>query len=148
MPFYDFPESPTYEIVGEVLRKTSKGEKVYSMAIGEPSYDTPREISEAAFESMKEGMTHYTSSIGIPEVRAAVVRKVKRKNGIICQEKNTIFISSKLAIYGILVALTKMAVNASMDSSVDAALDTEALAFSLLNGQKEIKEKIRKFLEK
>ncbi len=105
MPFYDFPESPTYEIVGEVLRKTSKGEKVYSMAIGEPSYDTPREISEAAFESMKEGMTHYTSSLGIPEVRAAVVRKVKRKNGIICQEKNTIFISSKLAIYGILVAL-------------------------------------------
>ena len=46
------------------------------------------------------------------------------------------------------VALTKMAVNASMDSSVDAALDTEALVFSLLNGQKEIKEKIRKFLKK
>ncbi len=105
MPFYDFPESPTYEIVGEVLRKTSTGEKVYSLAIGEPSYDTPREITEAAYEGMKKGMTHYTSSLGIPEVRAAIVRKVKRKNGIICQEKHTIFISSKLAIYGILVAL-------------------------------------------
>ena len=105
MPFYDFPESPTYEIVGEVLRKTSTGEKVYSLAIGEPSYDTPREITEAAYEGMKMGMTHYTSSLGIPEIRAAIVRKVKRKNGIICQEKHTIFISSKLAIYGILVAL-------------------------------------------
>ena len=105
MPFYDFPESPTYQIVGEVLRKTSSGEKVYSMAIGEPSYDTPREIMEAAWEGMRNNMTHYTSSMGIPEVRAAIVRKVKRKNGIGCQEKNTIFISSKLAIYGILVAL-------------------------------------------
>ncbi len=46
------------------------------------------------------------------------------------------------------VALTKLAVNASMDSSVDAAMDTEALVFSWLNGQEEIKEKIRKFLEK
>ncbi len=105
MPFYDFPESPTYEIVGEVLRKTSTGEKVYSLAIGEPSYDTPREITEAAYEGMKRGMTHYTSSLGIPEVRAAIVRKVKRKNGIICREKHVIFMSSKLAIYGILVAL-------------------------------------------
>ena len=108
MPFYDFPESPTYQIVNEVLRKTSSGEKVYSLAIGEPSYDTPREIVEAAFEGMKNNMTHYTSSMGIPEVRAAIVRKVKRKNGIGCQERNTIFISSKLAIYGILVALRDM----------------------------------------
>lgn len=105
MQFYDFPESPTYEIVGEVLRKTSSGEKVYSLAIGEPSYDTPREIVEAAYEGMKRNMTHYTSSLGIPEVRTSIARKVKRKNGINCREENAIFISSKLAIYGILVAL-------------------------------------------
>ena len=46
------------------------------------------------------------------------------------------------------VALTKLAVNASMDSSVDSAMDTEALVFSWLNGKEEIKGKIRKFLEK
>lgn len=105
MPFYDFPESTTYEIVGEVMRKMSAGEKVYSMAVGEPSYDTPEEIIEAAYEGMKRGMTHYASSLGIPEVRKSIVGKVGRKNAIACREENTIFISSKLAIYGILVAL-------------------------------------------
>lgn len=105
MPFYDFPKSSTYEIVEEVMRKASAGEKVYSMAVGEPSYDTPIEIIEAAYEGMKAGMTHYASSLGIPEVRKAIARKVKRKNGINCSEENSLFISSKLAIYAILVAL-------------------------------------------
>ncbi len=105
MPFYDFPDSPTGEIVSEVMRKASTGEKVYSLAIGEPSYDTPEEIVNAAYEGMKRNMTHYVSSLGIPEVRSAIVRKVERKNGIHCSENNTIFISGKMAIYGILVAL-------------------------------------------
>ncbi len=46
------------------------------------------------------------------------------------------------------VALTKMAVNASENSSVDSAMDLEALVFSWLNGQEEIKEKMKKFLKK
>lgn len=46
------------------------------------------------------------------------------------------------------VSLTKMAVAASENSSVDSAMDMEALAFSWLNGQEEIKEKMKKFLKK
>lgn len=46
------------------------------------------------------------------------------------------------------VALTKMAVDIACDSPVDSAMDTEAIVFSWLNGQKEIKEKMKKFLEK
>ncbi len=105
MTFYDFPDSPTSEIIEEVLRKASSGEKVYSLAIGEPSYDTPEEIVEAAYEGMKKHMTHYVSSRGIPEIQAAIVRKVNRKNGIQCHESNTLFISGKMAIYSILVTL-------------------------------------------
>jgi enoyl-CoA hydratase/carnithine racemase len=46
------------------------------------------------------------------------------------------------------VELTKMTVNASLESSIDNAMDMEALVFSWLNGQEEIKDKIKKFLEK
>ncbi len=46
------------------------------------------------------------------------------------------------------VSLTKMAVNASENTSIDSALEMEALIFSWLNGEKEIKEKMKKFLKK
>ena len=105
MPLDDLEESASLEIVNIVLKKTAAGEKVYSLAVGEPVFDTPAEIVEAAIQGMKSGMTHYTSSYGIPEVREAVVRKVKRKNGIACDVPNTIFISSKMAIFAAMLSL-------------------------------------------
>ncbi len=105
MPLYDLERSSSLEIIGKVMRKISAGENVYSLAIGEPVYDTPKEILEAANSAMKKGMTHYVSSLGIPEVRAAITRKVWRKNRIKCEVDNTIFMSGKMAIYAIYMAL-------------------------------------------
>lgn len=105
MLLHDLEQSRSLEIVRLVLQKISSGEKVYSLAVGEPVFDTPPEIIEAAYEGMKSGMTHYVSSYGIPEVRSAIARKVKRKNGINCTEENTIFMASKLSIYAIYLAL-------------------------------------------
>lgn len=105
MPLYDLKRSSSLEVIGDVLKKLSAGEKVYSLAVGEPVYDTPSEIIEAAGQAMKAGMTHYVSSLGIPEVRSAIVRKVSRKNHINCSEENTIFMSSKMAIYAVYMAL-------------------------------------------
>lgn len=105
MPLQDIPPSPPLEIVSQVRKKVAAGEKIYSLAIGEPVHDTPQEIIDAASEAMKKGMTHYVSSFGIPEVRAAISRKAARKNGISCSEDNTIFMASKMAIYAIYMAL-------------------------------------------
>lgn len=105
MLLHDLEQSRSLEIVRLVLQKISAGEKVYSLAVGEPVFDTPPEIIEAAIEGMKSGMTHYVSSYGIPEVRGAIVRKVGRKNGINCTEENTIFMASKMSIYAIYLAL-------------------------------------------
>lgn len=105
MPIDDFEKSASREIINIVLRKVSTGEKVFSLAIGEPVYDTPIEIIDAAIQGMNSKMTHYTSSYGIPEVREAIVRKVKRKNGIGCTVENTIFITSKMAIYAVFMSL-------------------------------------------
>lgn len=105
MPLHDLSGSQSLEVVNLILKKISNGEKVYSLAVGEPVYDTPAEIVEAAEEGMKRGMTHYVSSRGIPEVRKAIARKVLRKNHIKCGEDNTIFMASKLSIYAIYMAL-------------------------------------------
>lgn len=105
MPLYDLEGSTSLEVLGKVMKKIAAGEKVYSLAIGEPVYDTPREIIESAYEGMKKGMTHYGSSRGTAEVRSAIVRKVARKNGISCTEDNAIFMSGKMAIYAICLAL-------------------------------------------
>lgn len=102
---YDLSDSASLEIVGLVRKKIAAGERVFSLVIGEPIHDTPPEIITAATEAMKSGMTHYVPSVGIPEVRAAIRRKVGRKNGIRCSDENTIFISGKMAIYAIYLAL-------------------------------------------
>lgn len=105
MPLYDLEHSSSLEVIGKVMKKVSTGEAVYSLAIGEPVFDTPPKIIEAAMDGMGKGMTHYVSSFGIPEVRSAIVRKVGRKNRINCGEENTMFMSGKMAIYAIYMAL-------------------------------------------
>ncbi len=105
MPLYDLEHSASLEVIGKVMEKISAGEAVYSLAIGEPVFDTPPKIIEAATQGMGKGMTHYVSSLGIPEVRSAIVRKVGRKNRIRCEEKNTIFMSGKMAIFAVYMAL-------------------------------------------
>ncbi len=96
--------SPSLEMVNLVLQKQAAGEKVVSLAIGEPSFDTPREIMDVAYESMRAGDVHYTSSYGTAEVRDAIRRKVSKKNGIRAETGNTIFLTTKLAVYASLMA--------------------------------------------
>jgi len=75
-------DSPAFEIFNLASRKQAAGEKVVSLAIGEPSFDTPLPIVKAAYESMKSGGGHYTSSWGSKTLREAIVEKVRRKNRI------------------------------------------------------------------
>jgi len=101
----DIKDSPAFEIFNLAAKKQAAGEKVYSLAIGEPSFDTPRPIVEAAYESMKNGGGHYTSSWGSKDVREAIVQKVRKKNKIKAQVDNAIFITTKLSIYASLLSV-------------------------------------------
>ncbi len=98
--------SPSLEMVNLVLEKKAKGEQVISLAIGDPSFDTPREIVEAATKSMIEGEVHYVHSYGTLEVRDAIKRKVERRNGIRAQIENTLFMTTKMAVYVALSSLS------------------------------------------
>jgi len=98
--------SPTLEMVNTVLEKQARGEKVVSLAIGEPGFPTPRAIIDCAYRSMNEGETHYISSYGLPEVRRAIQRKALRKNGINATVDNTIFITTKLSVYASVLSIS------------------------------------------
>ena len=99
--------SPTLEMVNMVLQKQAAGERIVSLAIGEPSFQTPPEIIDAAYEAMKAGEVHYTSSYGTAEVRDAVARKVGKKNGIKAKVENTIFLTTKFSVYATLMAAVR-----------------------------------------
>lgn len=60
----------------------SKGRDVITLSTGEPDFDTPDNIRMAAIRAIVEGKTRYTPTPGIPELRAAIVEKFKRENGI------------------------------------------------------------------
>lgn len=62
------------------LRAT--GADVVSMTLGEPDFDTPDNIQAAATAAMKAGLTHYSPVMGIPELRAALSRKLRAENGL------------------------------------------------------------------
>jgi len=104
--------SPSLEMVNLVLAKIAKGEKVVSLAIGEPSFNTPDEINEVASNSMRSGNVHYTSAYGTREVREAIKRKVARKNRIHAEIENTLFCTTKLSVYAALVAASNKAYDA------------------------------------
>jgi len=59
-----------------------QGVNIISFAQGEPDFDTPENIREAAIAAIREGFTKYTDVPGIPELRKAVTNKFKKENGI------------------------------------------------------------------
>ena len=58
------------------------GEDIIGLAVGEPDFDTPAHIQEAAMQAMREGKTRYAAPAGIPELRQAIADKFKRENGL------------------------------------------------------------------
>src|SRR6201987_3548188 len=58
------------------------GRNVIGLGAGEPDFDTPDNIKEAAIKAIRAGKTKYTDVDGIPELKAAIARKFKRENGL------------------------------------------------------------------
>ncbi|WP_309092457.1 pyridoxal phosphate-dependent aminotransferase [Phenylobacterium sp.] len=60
----------------------AQGRNVISLAAGEPDFDTPENIKEAAIKAIRDGKTKYTNVDGIPELKEAVCAKFARENGL------------------------------------------------------------------
>jgi aspartate aminotransferase len=69
------------------------GRNVIGLGAGEPDFDTPDNIKDAAIKAIRAGKTKYTDVDGIPELKAAIARKFKRENGL-DYEKGQITVST------------------------------------------------------
>ncbi len=70
------------EFLAKAKKLEASGAEVIHFEIGEPDFDTPEHIKEAAYRALKEGYTHYTPSQGIPELREAVAEFERKFKGI------------------------------------------------------------------
>ncbi|MEM8971429.1 MAG: pyridoxal phosphate-dependent aminotransferase [Pseudomonadota bacterium] len=83
----------------------SQGKDVISLALGEPDFDTPDHIKEAAIDAIRRGETNYPPVAGIPALREAISAKFKRENGLEYAANQTIVgTGGKQVIYNALLA--------------------------------------------
>jgi len=64
--------SPTLAITAKVRQMRQEGIDIVGFGAGEPDFDTPEHIKEAAVKALREGMTKYTPTTGIPELKKAI----------------------------------------------------------------------------
>jgi len=75
-------ESITIAISTLAQELKAQGKNILSFSAGEPDFDTPQVIKDAAIKAINDGFTKYTAVDGIPELKAAIALKLKRDNGL------------------------------------------------------------------
>lgn len=74
--------SETLKITGKAKELKRQGKSVVSLSAGEPDFKTPKHICDAAIKAINDGFHGYTMNTGTPELREAIVAKLKRDNGL------------------------------------------------------------------
>jgi aspartate aminotransferase len=74
--------SPTIAVTTKAAELKAQGLDVIGLGAGEPDFDTPDHIKDAAKAAIDRGETKYTPSQGTPALRKAIVAKFKRENGL------------------------------------------------------------------
>lgn len=78
----NFAASATVAINSKVTELKAQGQELIALNVGEPDFDTPAYIKEAAVRALEEGFTKYTPVAGIAPLREAIARKLLRENGV------------------------------------------------------------------
>jgi len=71
-----------FEVLARAKALEAEGRDIIHLEIGEPDFDTPSNIVEAAIDALRRGETHYTPSAGILELREAVAEEMSKTRGI------------------------------------------------------------------
>ncbi len=82
--------SITLEMTAKAAELRKAGVDVINLSVGEPDFDTPSNIKEAAYAAIKQGKTKYTAGSGIPELKSAIIEKLKRDNNLHFNQDNII----------------------------------------------------------
>lgn len=98
--------SPTLAMNAKAVSMKQSGVDVISFGVGEPDFDTPLHIREAAKQAMDDGMTRYTAVGGIPELKRAIINKFKNDNSLTYQpEEVMVSCGGKHVLYNLAQAV-------------------------------------------
>ena len=97
--------SPTLAITSRVLELKRAGVDVIGLGAGEPDFDTPDFVKDAAIAAIRSGQTKYTNVDGTPELKAAIVAKFQRDNGLTyTPDQISVNVGGKHTLFNALVA--------------------------------------------
>lgn len=97
--------SPTLAATQAARDLKASGRDVISLGAGEPDFDTPDFVKDAAMQAIRDGKTKYTAVDGIPELKAAIIAKFKRDNDLSYEASQiTVAPGGKAILYNALVA--------------------------------------------
>lgn len=74
--------SPTLAVTNRAAELRAAGQDIIGLGAGEPDFDTPEHIKEAAIKAINSGFTKYTAVDGTPSLKKAIINKFKRDNGL------------------------------------------------------------------
>jgi aspartate aminotransferase len=98
--------SSTLAVQAKAKELRARGIDVISFGAGEPDFDTPERIKDAAVLAMRRGHTKYTEVGGVPELRAAVCAKLKRDNGLDYEPADVVVsVGAKHTLFNLMMAL-------------------------------------------
>jgi aspartate aminotransferase len=97
--------SATIAVSNKAMELKAAGEDVIGLGAGEPDFDTPDNVKQAAIKAINEGKTKYTPVDGIPELKKAIAAKFKRENGLdYAPSQVTVGSGGKQVLYNALLA--------------------------------------------
>lgn len=98
--------SPTLAVTQRAAELKAAGKDIVSLGAGEPDFDTPDHIKEAAIKAIHDGKTKYTAVDGIPSLKAAIIEKMQKFNGLTyAPNQVTVSTGGKQCIYNLLQAI-------------------------------------------
>ena len=97
--------SPTIAVTTKAREMRASGKDVIGLGAGEPDFDTPDNVKEAAIEAIKKGDTKYTAVDGTPDLKKAIIEKFKRENNLnYTTDQITVGTGGKQVIYNTFMA--------------------------------------------
>lgn len=97
--------SPTIAVTTKAKELKAAGRDVIGLGAGEPDFDTPDFVKDAAIKAIKEGQTKYTAVDGTPELKDAIIAKFKRDNNLeYTREQITVGTGGKQVLYNAMMA--------------------------------------------
>jgi len=102
------PASASLSITSRAKKLAAEGADVLSLAAGEPDFDTPEHIKEAAHAAMSAGATKYAPVAGLPALREAIAAKLVKDNGLACTpEQVVVSDGAKHSLFNLFMALCR-----------------------------------------